>query len=261
VRLSVHEFKPEVPAADKPEVVLIHGTGADGTLWGPQVDALVAEGYRCLVPELRGHGMTHEPEEATSINVHIEDLLETLAAHNVTYPAIWIGHSLGAIILLQMVKQRPELFVEILAIGLPGKVPSLIVSIFRRFLGTPFEKLRGTVWQKKLPIRHQILIDTERHSLEQIVENFATINLVDQEHSLPCPIHFSVGRFDVVAPYIYAEKIHRAIPNSTFKIFEFAGHSCMDDQPQQFNDWLIEKVRGASRSRQKSVSSSSSKLN
>lgn len=247
MRLSIRQFEPNSSEPrKKPDVVLIHGTGADGTLWGPQVEALTSEGHRCLVPELRGHGLTHEPEELTSIDVHIQDLLETLAPFNITYPAIWVGHSLGAIILMQLAKVRPELFIEILAVGLPGKVLPVVTSLFRRFLSTPFEKLRGTVIQQRLPIRHRILIDTERHSLEQIVENFATINLVDQEHKIKCPIHLSVGRFDFVAPYVYSEKIHQALPNSTFRIFEFAGHSCMDDQPVQFNEWLLEKVRSGS---------------
>lgn len=245
MRLSIRQFEPlSNQSGIKPDVVLIHGTGADGTLWGPQVQLLVSEGHRCLVPELRGHGLTHEPAEPTGVSVHITDLLETLDQSKLNYPAIWVGHSLGAIILMQLAVERPELFLQILAVGLPGRVPPLITALFRRFLSTPFERLRGTAVQKALSIRHRILIDTERHSLEQIVENFATINLLDKDHNLPCPIHFCVGRFDVVAPCIYTRRLHEAIPNSTLKIFEFAGHSCMDDQPEQFNAWLMEKVRG-----------------
>lgn len=244
VRLSVRQFDPVANSSNgKPDVVLIHGTGADGTLWSPQIDALTKDGHRCFVPELRGHGLTHEPQEPTSIDVHIVDLLETLEELNISYPAIWIGHSLGAIILMQLAKQQPELFVQIIGIGLPGKVPPVVTKIFSWFLCTPFEALRGTFWQKQLSIRHRILLDTERHSLEQIVEHFSKINLVDQEHNISCPVHLSVGRFDVVAPYFYSRKIHRTLPNSTFRIFEWAGHSCMDDRPGQFNDWLMEHVR------------------
>jgi pimeloyl-ACP methyl ester carboxylesterase len=244
VRLSVRQFEAAAASpSGKPDVVLIHGTGADGTLWSPQIEALTKEGHRCFVPELRGHGLTHEPEEPTSIDVHIVDLLETLGDLNITYPAIWIGHSLGAIILMQLAKQRPEIFVQIIGVGLPGKVPPVVTKLFGWFLCTPFEALRGTFWQRQLSVRHRILIDTERHSLEQIVEHFSTINLVDQEHNIDCPVHLSVGRFDIVAPYFYSRKIHRTLPNSTFRIFEWAGHSCMDDRPDQFNDWLMEHVR------------------
>lgn len=244
MRLSVREFRAESGAGeDKPDVVLIHGTGADGTLWEPQIALLTGEGHRCIVPELRGHGLTHEPEEPTSLEVHIEDLLETLDACGAKYPAIFVGHSLGAIILMQLAQHRPELFVQILAVGLPGKVPPVVTILFGWFLCTPFELLRGTFVQDRLPIRHRILIDTERHSLEQIVEHFRKINLVDKEHQIQCPVHLSVGRFDVVAPYIYSRKIHGVLPNSTFRIFEWAGHSCMDDQSQQFNEWILEKVR------------------
>ncbi len=247
MRIAVRQFEADNSNGKTlPDVVLIHGTGADGTLWEPQVKLLTASGHRCFVPELRGHGLTHEPQEWTGIEVHVEDLLETLECCQIRYPAIWVGHSLGAIILLQMSQAHPELFVQILAVGLPGKVPPMITLIFRWFLCSPFELVRGTIFHKKLPLRHRILIDTERHSLQQIVEHFATINLVDKEHKIPCPVHLSVGRFDVVAPYFYAEKIHQLIPGSTLRIFEFAGHSCMDDQPDQFNEWLAEKIQNGS---------------
>lgn len=244
MRLAAQEFKPD-RASDAPklDVVLIHGTGADGTLWEPQIKLLTADGHRCIVPELRGHGLTRDPEEPTSLDVHIADLLETLDEFHINYPVIAIGHSLGAIILVQLAKERPELIAEILAIGLPGKVPPLVTMLFNCFLCTPFEMIRGTIFQRSLPVRHRILVDTERHSLKQIVEHFSKINLVDKEHKLQCPVHLSVGRFDVVAPFFHAREIHRAIPDSTLRIFEFAGHSCMDDQREQFNDWLMEKVR------------------
>ncbi|GEM_PF-405837 len=246
MQLACRQFTGDLWDEEKPDVILIHGTGGDGSLWESQVGLLTREGYRCLVPELRGHGLTHDPEEHTDLEVHVADVLETLEACGARYPAIFIGHSLGAIISLQLAQDRPELFQQVLAVSLPGKVPPLVSTLFTWFLCMPFEAVRGTVLHKSLPIRYRILIDTERHSLEQIVEHFSKISLVDRVHQIQCPVHLSVGRCDVVAPYIYVKKIHQALPNSTLKIFEWAGHSCMDDRPGEFNDWLMEKIRNGS---------------
>ncbi len=227
---------------DKPDVVLIHGTGAEGGLWASQIDLLVKEGHRCLVPELRGHGQTPEPGEPTDIEVHINDVLETLDACDVKYPAIFVGHSLGAIISVVLAQSRPELFVKILAVSLPGKVLGLVSKAFSIIVSYPFEHLRGSILHRSLSKRHQILFSTDRHSLQQIVHHFKRLNLVEQRLNISCPVHFCVGRLDFVAPYFYVQRMHQALPNSDLRIFEWAGHCCMDDQTEQFNSWLKEKV-------------------
>jgi len=248
VRLEVQQFgEAEGSDQGKPDVVLIHGTGADHSIWKPQIDILSARGYRSFLPELRGHGLTDEPGELTDINVHIQDLLDTLEGCPVRFPAVFVGHSLGAIIAISLAQQQPQLFEQILAVSLPGRVPRLVSTLFSLVLCAPFEMLRGTLLHRSLPYRERLLIETERHSLEQIVEHFAEVNFVDHPPKLACPVHLAVGRFDVVAPYIYVERIQRSMPNSSLRIFEWAGHNCMDDQPGQFNRWFLEKLERHSR--------------
>lgn len=241
MQLTIQQFHPPF-TSDKPDVVLIHGTGAEGGLWSEQIDLLTRAGHRCLVPELRGHGQTPEPGEVTDIEVHINDLLETLDACEVKYPAVFVGHSLGAIISVVLAQKRPELFVKILAVSLPGKVLGLVSKAFSLIVSYPFEHLRGTMLHRSLSRRHQILFSTDRHSLQQIVHNFKRVNFVEQRLNLDCPVHFCVGRLDFVAPYFYVQRMHQALPGSTLRIFEWAGHCCMDDQAVQFNQWMLEKI-------------------
>lgn len=240
--LGCHEFYGANYRAEKADVVLIHGTGGDASLWEPQIALLVERGYRCLVPELRGHGGTEEPGEKTGLDVHTQDLMETLEKRSVRFPAIFVGHSLGAIISMVLAEQRPELFGQILCVSMPGRVPSPVATIFRFLVTWPFEAIRGTIFHHSLPKRERILIDTELHSLREIVDNFASLNFVEHPPRVDCPVHFSVGRLDVVAPWVHVRTMHRALPNSTFKLFEWAGHSCMDDQPEEFNRWFLEKM-------------------
>lgn len=244
--LECHEFGGSASRDGKPDVVLIHGTGADATLWQPQIELLTNLGYRCIVPELRGHGNTHEPGEPTGLDVHVSDLLETLKKWQVRFPAVFVGHSLGAIISMVLAERRPELVKEILAVSMPGRVPRPVSTIFRFLVTWPFETIKGTILHHSLPKRERILIDTELHSLREIVANFACVNFVDHPPKVSCPVHFSVGRLDVVAPWVHVRTMHRSIPNSTFRIFDWAGHCCMDDQPEQFNQWFLEKISNGS---------------
>jgi len=241
VRLAVKVYDPQV-SSGKPDVVLIHGTGADGNLWQPQIELLLKQGYRCIVPELRGHGGTDEPGEHTDIQTHIDDLLETLEQCQVKYPAIFIGHSLGAIISMNLAESRPELFEQVLAVSMPGRVLKFVSRAFKIIVSYPFEPLRGTFLHRSLSKRHQILFATHRHSLQQIVNNFAKLNFIEQGMKVTCPVHFCVGRLDFVAPYFYVRRMHQTMTNSSLHIFEWAGHCCMDDQPEQFNQWLLDKL-------------------
>ena len=240
--LSVRKAVPATTDPEKLDVVIIHGTGASSELFVKQMELLASQGYRVYMPDLRGHGETHEPGEHTDIDVHVSDLLETLTHSEVRFPAIFIGHSLGAIISIMMAERQPELFERILAVSMPGRVPKLITTIFGWVFQLPLEKLRGSMIHRSLPKRTQVMLNTERHSLQQIVNHFGSVDFVRSTPSVKVPVHFSVGRMDVVAPYNHVETMHRQLPGSTLRIFEWSGHCCMEDQPAMFNQWLLETV-------------------
>jgi len=220
-------------------VVLIHGTGSSAQMWQPHLNMLVSKGYRCFLPDLRGHGSSHEPEELTDLEVHLQDVLETLKELDISFPAIFIGHSLGATISLSLAETRPELVKQIFAVGMPAKVLPAVALAFRLFMSSPYEKLRGTDFHKSLPWRQRMMIDTHRHSLGQIVDNFSDLDFISNRVlDIKCPVHFAVGRWDPVAPHYYVAKLHEAMPGSTLQVFEWGGHNFMDQYPEQFGDWL-----------------------
>ncbi len=224
------------------DIVLIHGTGAKAEMWRRQIDMLLPLGFRCIVPDLRGHGDSHEPYEDTDINAHLTDVIETLDELCISYPVVFAGHSLGAIIALELAERRPEVVKKILAIAMPGRVPLLTTEAFRWFLGWPYKGLRDTQLHRTLGWRPRVLVETNRHTLEQIMLNFSTINYCDNLPKMDCPVHFVVGRLDPIAPYVYVHKMHQALPNSTMQIIEWAGHNCMDSQPKAFDKWFSEKI-------------------
>lgn len=243
MKLAVKTALPSFdPAHSRPDLVMIHGTGANADMWRPQLKLLTEHGYRCFLPELRGHGESIEPGGLADIAAHIEDMLDTFESTEIRFPAVFIGHSLGAIVSLELAERQPDLFRQILAVGMPGKVPTAVAMAFKMLLSAPYEKLRGTAVHERLPWRERTLISTNRYSLEQIVENFSQLNYVDRQFEIDCPVHFSVGRLDPVAPAHLVKKMHHALPTSTLRVFDWAGHNCMDEKPAEFNAWLLEKL-------------------
>lgn len=220
------------------DIILIHGTGARAEMWSPQINWLESKNWRCIVPDLRGHGESAEPGERTDLKVHMQDLLETVEDFQVRWPAILVGHSLGSIISLELAAAHPELVKAILAVSLPGKVPRLTVSAFRIFLGLPYQNLRGTTIHRSLGWRERVLLETNQHALHQVLENFQDLDYVTDLPSISCPIHLAVGRLDPIAPWKHVETMHKSLPTSTFKVIEWAGHNCMDSQPEAFNRWF-----------------------
>ncbi len=229
-------------ASPKSDVIFIHGTGSNSEMWAPQVEALSQLGHRCCLLDLRGHGGTPEMFETTNIEVHKADVMSTLATLDLQYPAIFIGHSLGAILSMELAQMYPEMFEQIFAVGMPGRVFAIVVVIFRLILRFPYEKLRGTGLQKALPWRLRTLINTDRFTLTQIADNFQGLDYVSAPFTIKCPVHFSAGLFDPVAPFPYVHKMHRSLPHSTLQVFELAGHNHMDQYPHKFNRWLSRSI-------------------
>lgn len=236
MKLALKEFGEK---SGRGTVVLIHGTGARAEMWYPQIKLLTERGWHCVLPDLRGHGDSDEPGENTSIAVHLTDVLDTLGDIDVKYPVTFAGHSLGAIISMELAAQRPEMFKQILAVSMPGRVPQLTVAAFHMFLGWPYAKLRGTTFHKSLAWRERVLLDTNHYSLRQIAENFGSLDYVQNVPQVGCPVHFAVGRLDPVAPWYHVRSMHQALPGSTLEVIEFAGHNCMDSQPGAFNQWFL----------------------
>ncbi|MGD9680295.1 MAG: alpha/beta fold hydrolase [Candidatus Obscuribacterales bacterium] len=229
-------------SSERPDVVLIHGTGSSADMWLDQVKALNNAGHQCFMPDLRGHGESGELYEKTCLDVHTADVAESLAESGLRYPAVFVGHSLGALISLNLATNQPELTRQLFLAALPARVFKVVPGLFRMFMDGPFHAMKDSYIHPRLPWRQRTLLSTDPHSLNEIVENFAGLDLLEREISASCPIHLAAGRFDPVAPCMYVEKVHRNLPGSTLKIFELGGHNFMDYYKQSFNSWILDNL-------------------
>lgn len=244
MQLSVKCYEAKSDSGSGPgagqDIVLLHGTGARAEMWSRQVSALQASGYRCIVPDLRGHGETAEPRTGANLDTHLQDILETLAGMSISFPVPFVGHSLGAIISMTLGERHPELVRVVFAVSMPGKVPQMTRSAFKFFLGWPYQSLKNTPIHRSLKWRERVLLDTDHFTLNEIVRQFETMDFATAVPQVThCPVHFAVGRLDPIALCTHVEGMHKMLEGSTFHVFEFAAHNCMDTHPNQFNRWLL----------------------
>ena len=86
-----------------PPLVALHGVTSHGGRFGMLAERGLAERFRILSPDLRGHGRSPW-EPPWSIAQHVADLLE-LAPPG---PSVWIGHSFGGRLVAEVARQAPD---------------------------------------------------------------------------------------------------------------------------------------------------------
>ena len=98
-----------VVMGEGPDVLLVHGFPDDRSVWRKQIPALVAAGYRVIVPDTRGCGESDAPlgTRAYRIEEHMADLVGTLDALGVEKVKL-IGHDWGAVLSWQFCMAHPE---------------------------------------------------------------------------------------------------------------------------------------------------------
>lgn len=89
-------------AGEGPRLLLLHGVGLRAEAWNGQIDAL-AKDFEVIAPDLPGHGASARLEGAPGL----PDFSNCLA-RLLDRPAVVIGHSMGAMIALDLAFRFPE---------------------------------------------------------------------------------------------------------------------------------------------------------
>ncbi|MGF7048343.1 pimeloyl-ACP methyl ester carboxylesterase [Paenibacillus sp. DS2015] len=84
-------------------IVLLHGYCGSSEYWEKVVPILSAK-YRCIVPDLRGHGRSDAPMGAYTIEQMADDILNLLDELNIPKVTL-LGHSLGGYITLSFTQR------------------------------------------------------------------------------------------------------------------------------------------------------------
>jgi lipase len=100
--LHVHEWGER----DAPPLVCLHGVTGHGRRFRRLAEERLAERFRVLAPDLRGHGRS-DWEPPWTLRANLADVVETLAAAGVER-ATWLGHSYGGRLILELTALEPD---------------------------------------------------------------------------------------------------------------------------------------------------------
>jgi long-chain acyl-CoA synthetase len=142
VRLSVIDTGPR----DAEQVLLfVQGAGGHALQWINQLRHF-SKRYRCIAPDLRGHGRSDKPNEGYSVNRVTDDLLAVLDGLGVEEPVVFLAHSAGGLLGISFAARYPERLSKLVLINtaanlpLSGwmrlglRIPSALMIVVRPFL-------------------------------------------------------------------------------------------------------------------------------
>ncbi|MBE9099557.1 alpha/beta fold hydrolase [Vacuolonema iberomarrocanum] len=88
-------------------VVLLHGFGASIGHWRKNLPVLADAGYQVYAIDLLGFGASDKPAIAYSLEMW-EELLVDFWQDKIQQPTVWVGNSIGALLVLMLLAHHPE---------------------------------------------------------------------------------------------------------------------------------------------------------
>jgi 3-oxoadipate enol-lactonase len=239
-------------------LLLLHGLGSSSADWALQAPAFAAR-WQVVTVDLRGHGRSQDGARRYTIAQMAEDVAALLAELELP-PAHVVGLSLGGCA------------AQILAAGHPERVRSLVlVNTFARLrpdglrgagrlimrawlFGTaPMPVLAEYVAAGLFPKPEQNAIYTEavaRLSRNQKRPYLAAMHAAlgfdarAQLGRIRCPTLVVAGDRDRTVPRAAIDELCRGIPGARFALIEDSGHATPYDQPEAFNQAVMEFIAG-----------------
>lgn len=254
LELHAEQFGP----ADAPTVLLIRGTGADGSRWMPQVEAY-KEDFHVVVFDNRGVGKSDTPPGPYTVAEMADDTLRLMDALGLGSCHV-SGSSLGGAIGLQMAVSQPERVLSLqlhsswlatrgymeYSLGLLKKLMTMGGTDFyyeatlpllftARFLSTDYDRTTTML------ARMRANGGSPDGLLAQIEANLS-YDLSAEVSAVTQPTLITVGEHDYLLPVAASEELHRCIPGSQLVVFAGAGHLASMESADEFNqvtlDWL-----------------------
>jgi 3-oxoadipate enol-lactonase len=208
-------------------IVFLHGgTGTGRHDWGEVADTL-AERYRTILVDLRGHGSSSDDDALLGVVRFGLDLRHVLAALGVPR-AVLVGYSVGGNSLLKLLAADPKLALALVTVGASARGDASRVA----------EIMAGPWPQSLTEVEHAVGDgpDYWRDLRARLARDWANnLSLTDEElRRITCPALVCHGVLDRVQKLDYAYHLAATLPSAELYVAERAGHPLQLDRPEDF---------------------------
>lgn len=243
-----------------PAVVLLHGFPLNRQMWQPQVEVLAAAGYRVICPDLPGFGASPVASDCRSIDVYADAVIGLLDRLGVEQAVIG-GMSMGGYVLLNLLERyrsrsraalflvtraaaddaagrakRTALVAEVEA-GRPLVVADAFVELLfapQTAAGRPDLIAQVRNWMEATSAPGLVAGLLAMRDRSDYVDRLVTFNL---------PTLVVGAELDRAVPVEHAQILVERLPQAELRIIPQAGHMANLEQPEAFNQALIEFLK------------------
>ena len=252
-----------VSGAGEPAMMFAHGYGCDQNMWRFVAPAFDGE-HRVILFDHVGAGDSDQTAwdagRYSSLVAYAADVVEigrSLALRD----AIFVGHSVSAMIGILAVKQAPELFSRLVLIGPSpcyiddgdyvggfgrSDIEELLQFMDSNFLGWSSMLAPQIMGNADRPQLADELTNSFCKTDPEIAKHFARVTFLsdnrDDLDGVETPALILQCAEDVIAPAGVGEYVHKRLPNSVFKQMRATGHcpnlSAPDETIEAIRNWL-----------------------
>lgn len=222
-----------------PPVLLIHGSTSDGpTDWGDIPEAL-AEHYRVLVPDCRGHGHSNNPNNSYSFKELANDAATFIRALGYERAHV-IGHSNGGNVALVTLMEHPDVIQSCIPQAANAYVTQYLIDREPEVFDPERVKREAPEWMNEMITLHSEVNGQEywRDLLQMTMKEIISEPNYTPEQlaKVKKPTLVIMGADDTVnAPDRHAQFIAENIPNAELWIPEATGHTVHKERREE---WL-----------------------
>ncbi|MDC1162203.1 alpha/beta hydrolase [Tenacibaculum sp.] len=241
-------------------IILIHGFNGFMECWNPNINSLVTAGYKVVLYDLWGRGLSDRPRVDYKIEVfrnQLNDLINFITPNKVSL----MGSSFGCVIASDYTLNYPDKIKKLVFVGPAGwpspknkpssliNVPVLSHSVFHLFgLKILKPKVENYLYDKKNHYwaieyweKYANLSGYNRSALSAlkhapVIDYLYGWKKIGKEKT---PILFVWGKNDVSFPFINTKKVEKLIPNAKIIGIENSAHWVNIEKPNIVNNEII----------------------
>ncbi|QFU23011.1 alpha/beta hydrolase [Shewanella eurypsychrophilus] len=244
-----------------PVLLFGHSYLWDSQMWAPQIECL-SQHYRCIVPELWGHGETDALPESTHSLRHISaqmlELMDALSVDCFSIIGLSVGAMWGAELALLAPTRVKTLVMMNSFIGYEPEVARAkyytMLDVINSQQAVPaelIEQIAPLYFCKDAKNKHPELYANFVKSLQNLdadrIESifrlgkiiFGRRDTMDDIENLTLPCLIMTGVEDTVRPVLESYLMHDAIDGSEFINIPNAGHISSLEEPEFVNNQLM----------------------
>lgn len=238
-------------AGSGPPIILGHSFLCSGDMWRDQVP-LLAENYRVINPDLRGHGQSGKATKPWSLDDAVKDSIGLLD-HLGIESAVWCGLSIGGMVALRAALEAPERVSALILLDTDAGEEKFLRILKYRAMGVGVSAF-GVKPFLPAVARMMFGASTRKNNLQLVAEYREVFAAVDAEsilNSLPSltgrnsvvsrlaeinvPSVVIVGAEDASLPVGRSQVIHDKLADSELLVIPEAGHLSALEQPERVN--------------------------